>query len=147
MIDYCIREAEISDIEAIVRLENQYGDEVYSSNLIESTFDYDYYHTYVILVDNKVIGYISATIILDECNLLKIIIDKEYRKNGFGRELLGFLVDRCKSLSVNRIFLEVRKDNDVAKMFYENFGFRKESERPGYYDGVDAEIFWYYIND
>ena len=68
-------------------------------------------------------------------------------KKGFGKILLNHLIDECKKKNANKIFLEVRKDNEIAKMFYKNFGFRKESERIGYYDGVDAEIFWYYIND
>ena len=147
MSKYQIREALIDDLLDIVRLEKQYAIDEYSSDLIASTFNYDYYHTYVILIDNKIVGYVSATIILDECNLIKIIIDTSYRKKGFGKLLLNYLLTVCKKNNVSKIFLEVRKDNDAAKMFYKDFGFIKESERPGYYDGIDAEIFWYYIND
>lgn len=142
-----IRPANIADCDDIFNLENQYGVDIYSIESIRSTFDYDYYHTYVILFCNKVIGYISATIILDECNLIKIIIDRDYRKNGYGKLLLNHLIAECKKLGVDKIFLEVRSDNDVAKNFYRSLGFRFDSIRKGYYDGIDAEIFWYYIND
>jgi len=147
MTNYQICKASVEYLEDILNLENQYGKEVYSKNSIISMFNYDYYHTYIMLIDNKVIGYVSATIIVDECNLLKIIVDKNYQNNGYGKILLKYLVDICKSNAVDKIFLEVRKDNVIAKSFYQNFGFKKESERIGYYDGVDAEIFWYYIND
>ena len=147
MNDYIIRLATKDDCLDIERLEKDYGVDVYSMSSILSTFDYDYYHNYVILIDNKVIGYISATIICDECNLIKIIIDKNYRKNGYGRVLLNSLIEKCKENKVNKIFLEVRSDNGVAKKFYQALGFRLESIRSGYYDGVDAEILWYYIND
>ena len=136
--DYCLD---------IVRLENQYGVDTYSLESIMSTFDYDYYHNYVILIDNKVIGYISATIIYDECNLIKIIVDNDYRNNGYGKLLLNYLIDTCREKKVDKIFLEVRSDTDVAKAFYKTLGFELENIRRGYYDGVDAEIFWYYIND
>ena len=142
-----IRLATRDDCDAMVRLENQYGLDVYSKESINSTFDYDYYHNFVILLDNKVIGYISATIILDECNLIKIIIDSEYRKCGYGRKLLDRLIDKCKECGVTKIFLEVRSDNLVAKAFYKSMGFVTESIRLKYYDGIDAEILWYYIND
>lgn len=147
MTKYQICKASIEYLEDIFRLECQYGKEVFSKESISSMFNYDYYHTYVMLIDNKVIGYISATIIIDECNLLKIIIDDKYRKNGYGKILLKYLIEICKNNSVDKIYLEVRKDNLIAKNFYMSFGFKKESERPGYYDGIDAEIFWYYIND
>lgn len=147
MINYQICEANIDNLNDICRLENQYGKEVYSRESITSMFEYDYYYTYVMLIDNKVIGYISATIIVDECNLLKVIVDKEYRKNGYGKLLLKYLIDICNKNGVDKIYLEVRTDNIIAKNFYKSFGFKKESVRPGYYNGVDAEIFWYYIND
>jgi ribosomal-protein-alanine N-acetyltransferase len=147
MTNISVRIATANDCDDIFSLEEQYGEDVYSKDSIISTFNYDYYYTYLILEDNKVIGYISATIILDECNLLKIIVDKNYRKKGYAKILLNCLIDECKKKNIDKIFLEVRKDNDVAKMFYKSCGFKKESERLGYYNGVDAEIFWYYIND
>ena len=90
---------------------------------------------------------VSATIIIDECNLLKIIVDNNYKKSGIGSQLLKCLISKCVECDTKKIYLEVRKDNLIAKSFYEKHGFQKESERIGYYDGVDAEIFWYYIND
>lgn len=142
-----IRLATKDDCIEIMRLENQYGIDVYSMESIMSTFDFDYYHNYVILKGNNVIGYISATIIFDECNLLKIIIDKNYRHKGYGKILLNHLIDYCRKNNVYKIFLEVRSDNNIAKSFYKSLGFQLESSRLGYYNGVDAEIFWYYIND
>jgi len=147
MIDFYIRESSCEDVDEILALEQQYGIDVYSRESIISTFNYDYYYTFVIVNDNKVIGYISATIIFDECNLLKIIVDQQYRGKGYGKLLVQKLIDICKEKFVNKIYLEVRKDNEVAKSFYSKLGFMKETERSGYYDGVDAEIFGYYIND
>ena len=147
MSNVCIRIATKDDCDSILRLENQYGIDVYSESGILSMFDYDYYYVYVLELDNKVIGYISATIIIDECNLIKIIIDNNYRKYGYGKMLLDYLINKCKEKCIDKIYLEVREDNNIAKSFYQKNGFKKESVRTGYYDGVDAEIFWYYIND
>ena len=80
MTNCIIREATVDDLESIYQLEEQYGIDIYSKDSIISTFNYDYYYTYLMLIDNKVIGYISASIIFDECNLIKIIIDKNCRK-------------------------------------------------------------------
>ena len=147
MSNVCIRIATKDDCDSILRLENQYGIDVYSESSILSMFNYDYYYVYVLELDNKVIGYISATIIIDECNLIKIIVDNDYRKCGYGKMLLEYLIDKCKEMSIGKIYLEVREDNGVAKSFYQKNRFKRESIRPEYYDGVDAEIFWYYVND
>ena len=97
MSNVCIRIATKDDCDSILRLENQYGIDVYSEASILSMFNYDYYYVYVLELDNKVIGYISATIIIDECNLIKIIIDNDYRKCGYGKMLLDYLIDKCRN--------------------------------------------------
>ena len=148
MNNFKIREAKIDDVEDICKLEEQYTIDMYTIDSIKSTFQQDYFHTFVGIKDNKIIGYVSATFIFEECNLIKIIVDKNFRHQGYGELLVNFLIHQCKKNGVNKIFLEVRNDNIIAKSFYSKIGFEKESVRKRYYhDGVDAEIFWYYIND
>lgn len=147
MSSFCIREANKNDIETLLKLEESFGSEAYSRDMILDSFDNGYYYNYVIEVDNLIIGYISYTIIFDECNLLKIVIDDNYRMSGYGKKLFESMVLKCKEKEVDKIFLEVRTDNITAKKFYQKIGFVKESIRAGYYNGIDAEILWYYIND
>ena len=61
---------------------------------------------------------------------------------GVGRALMLVLLDRAAERSAERIFLEVRADNDVAKALYASLGFEEIAVRPHYYqpEGIDAVI-------
>ena len=97
-------------------------------------------------VDQDIVGYISASIIFDECNLIKIVVDSNHRSKGYGKLLVDYLIKYCLSHQVKKIYLEVRADNFVAQKLYNKMGFRKESVRKSYYDNsVDALIYWYYL--
>ena len=148
MSNLYIREATLLDIQSLYDLECQCDHDVYSLNLIRDSIEDNYTRNLLLIKDESVIGYVSATIIFDECNLLKIVVDKTYRGNGYAKYLLQELVNICKFNNSNKIFLEVRNDNFSAIKLYEKFGFEKTNVRKNYYsNGVDALIYWYYIND
>lgn len=139
------RFANKSDIDEISILENSYPYEVYSKVELNSMFNFDYYTFLVAIDDDKIIGYICSTIVYDNCDLLKIIVNKDYRKQGIGKLLLLKLIEVCKEKDVENITLEVRDDNKTAISFYENNGFEQLGERKGYYNGKDAKIYRLHI--
>jgi len=141
-----IRKMCLSDIESVGKLENQYGKEIYSLDALKKIFEYDYYYNLVLEIDDKIVGYIMTTIICDECEILKIIVDEKYRRQGLGELLLQNLIDYCKQNSVSKIFLEVRSQNCVAKKLYQKIGFEKTGIRDNYYGDDVAEIYWYQLN-
>lgn len=57
-----------------------------------------------------------------------IAIHEEFRRQGFGRRLIRECFDRMKSSGMDRVRLEVRKDNNGAIAFYESEGLAFESE-------------------
>ena len=141
-----IRKMCLSDIESVGKLENQYGKEIYSLDALKKIFEYDYYYNLVLEIDDKIVGYIMTTIICDECEILKIIVDEKFRRQGLGELLLQNLIDYCKQISVSKIFLEVRSQNCVAKKLYQKIGFEKTGIRDNYYGDDVAEIYWYQLN-
>jgi len=63
----------------------------------------------------------------------------KYRRRGVGRLLLCTALKALMQGCVNRVFLEVRADNQVAISLYESVGFRFYAYLPRYYsDGSDA---------
>ncbi len=145
MDEIVIGEANSCDIPMIANLEKSYPYEVYSESEISKMLDLDYYQILVAKKDEQIIGYICATIIFDECNILKIIVDEKYRRMGVGNKLMDALINRCLSKLVKSIYLEVRDDNTKAISFYEKNGFLFECIRRGYYNGLDAKIFRKYL--
>lgn len=136
-----IEKANINDVLEISKLENNYPYEKYSLSQIEDMFNYDYYTIFKCLINGKIEGYICATILFEECNLLKIIVNSNYRRHGLGSRLINTLIEYCKNENVSSVYLEVRENNNIAISFYENIGFELETVRKGYYDGIDAKIY------
>ena len=143
-----IRVATVNDIADIYNLEKQYPIDMYSMDIIESSLSGDYYKNLVITFNDKVVGYISITIIFEECNLVKIIIDEAYRNRGYATRLINHIISDARLCGVQKIFLEVRADNYPAQNLYKKIGFKKTNTREKYYaDGEDADIYWYFLDD
>lgn len=71
-----------------------------------------------------------------------IAVDPAARGLGLGRALMLVLLQYAEERRAERIFLEVRADNDVAKALYESLGFEEIAVRPQYYqpEGIDAIV-------
>ena len=141
MTNLIIRNASLDDIEEIINLENSFPSEIYSKEEIIKMVGLDYYQFLVAEIDKKVVGYLCATIIFDNCDILKIIVNQDFQRNGIGRELVLALKKICKGLNVKKIQLEVSVENIKAISFYENLGFKYVYLRQQYYNGIDAKIY------
>jgi ribosomal-protein-alanine N-acetyltransferase len=89
--------------------------------------------------DGTVAGYLCATLLLDEAEILDVAVRSDLRGRGVGRLLLDHAVELCRINRVNYIHLEVRRSNQAAIVLYERFGFLRTGERRRYYEnGEDA---------
>lgn len=90
----------------------------------------------ILKVDNKIIGMVSllytiSTALGDRVAILEdMIISKEYRNSGFGKELLAEAIRFSKLKGCRRLTLLTDFDNDVAIKFYKGFGFSKSAMIP-----------------
>jgi len=88
---------------------------------------------WVLLHNEKIIGYALMMMVLDEAHLLNLSISKPYQKQGLGRLLLEHMISIAQALSAANMFLEVRASNISAIALYENIGFNEMAVRRGYY--------------
>ena len=92
-----------------------------------------------ILLSNLVIGICVIHVVLDEAQINFFVVDKKYRKRGYGSYLMRYLIRHCKKLNVNKLLLEVSNINLTAEKFYNRFDFSTVGIRRNYYkDGSDA---------
>ena len=138
--------AELSDAEKVYNLDSTEKDS-YSLDTISSMLSSDNAYTMIVEDDAKVIGYISFSIAIDEAELIKIVVDNGYRRQGIAADLIKDSIDELKNRGVKIIFLEVRVDNTPAKKLYEKTGFIKYYTREKYYNGIDAELYRLKLND
>ena len=93
---------------------------------------------WVLLRDQKIIGYALLMLVLDEAHLLNLSIAKAYQKQGLGRCLLQHMIDLAKDQQAANVFLEVRVSNGSAIALYENMGFNEMAIRRNYYPAANG---------
>ena len=89
---------------------------------------------FVIEEQDTVIGFIHFMVFADYIDIVDIVVDKNYRNQGFGTKLLKSL----DQFNIKEIVLEVKETNVTAINFYLKNGFAKVGIRKGYYNGVDG---------
>lgn len=93
---------------------------------------------WVLCVGQSIAGYGILSTGAGEAHLLNLCVGPEYRGRGLGRHLLARLLDIAKWDRAERVFLEVRPSNPLAKTLYESAGFRQIGLRPRYYPARDG---------
>lgn len=68
---------------------------------------------------------------LSHVGILSILVDKEYRNRGFGKELLRSAIKASRN-KFEILHLRVFESNKIAKKLYANFGFRSFGIAPGF---------------
>jgi len=92
-----------------------------------------------LLIANLVIGICVFQVVLDEAQINYFVVNKKFRKKGFGSFLMRYLVKKCEKLNLNKLLLEVSLSNVTAESFYSHFDFSTVGIRKNYYkDGSHA---------
>ena len=101
-------------------------------------------HYIVALVENKVVGYAGMWVIVDEAHITNVAVHTDYRGQRIGFALMQQMLVRAALRGANRMTLEVRGTNVIAKRLYSQMGFKEAGVRKGYYDDTkdDAIIMW-----
>ena len=146
MSNFLIRQGKSIDSEKVYFLDSTEKDS-YSLDTINSMLSADNSLTLVVEDVDKVIGYINFSIAIDEAELIKIVVDSNYRRCGIAKSLIDRAVETLKEQGIKIIFLEVRVDNVPAKNLYEKSGFIKYFTREKYYNGIDADLYRLKLND
>lgn len=92
--------------------------------------------------NQRVVGYASLWLLLDESHLTSIAVREDCRQQGIGELLLICIIDLSVQLNAQVVTLEVRVSNLSAQALYEKYGFAKVGIRRRYYsdNGEDALI-------
>lgn len=104
----------------------------YDSNPYERMFCYK--------KNNKIIAFISYSIIYERAELNYIVVDEEYRRKGIAQKLLDFVLADLKNNMVENFSLEVNVNNKNAISFYLKNGFEIKTVRSNYYKDSDAYL-------
>ena len=92
-----------------------------------------------LLIENLVIGICVFQVVIDEAQINYFVVNKKFRKKGFGSYFMSYLIKKCEKLNLKKLLLEVSQSNVTAEKFYSRFGFSTVGIRKNYYkDGSHA---------
>jgi ribosomal-protein-alanine N-acetyltransferase len=92
----------------------------------------------------RAVGFCSFWRVLDELHINNLAVLPEIRRQGVGKRLLEFVLEKGVELGAKRATLEVRRSNNAARVLYERFGFTVAGVRAAYYSKPveDALVLW-----
>jgi [ribosomal protein S18]-alanine N-acetyltransferase len=81
----------------------------------------------------QVLGCFLAQVVLHEAELLALVVDESFRRQGVGGRLLRDGLEVLTHAGVEEVHLEVRGENRPAMALYQANGFESVGLRKGYY--------------
>ncbi|MBS3970323.1 MAG: ribosomal protein S18-alanine N-acetyltransferase [Clostridia bacterium] len=140
-----IRKMMFHDIDQVLEVERLSFPSPWSRNAFEAELhDNLFAHYFVAEQDETIVGYAGMWMVLDEAHVTNIAVHPAFRGLNYGKRLTQELIIQAFKLGANRITLEVRVSNLVARNLYKGLGFREVGVRKGYYsdNNEDAIIMW-----
>ena len=103
------------------------------SQILDSQYDdvYGYY------IDNKLVGFIHITKLYETMDIVNVVVDGDYRKQGIATKLIDYVIGLFND--VENVMLEVNENNIAAISLYKKSKFEVISQRNNYY-GSDAAL-------
>lgn len=141
MLDLVIRQGTLSDVQAIMALEQGSIEHPWESKAIETLITDSNKTCLIAELDGTIAAYVGAESVLDESNIGNIVTHKDFRGRGIATRLFDALLKELKEQGIAKVFLEVEHDNAPAIALYEKSGFTKYGHRRDYYGpGKDAVL-------
>lgn len=81
----------------------------------------------LIRANNKYVGYGQIILTNNEPYIVNVGILNEFRHDGLGNILMKALINRCKHLKYDKVYIRCYKDNEVALKLYKQLGFKEET--------------------
>tara|TARA_B100001057_G_C22477694_1_gene805188 strand:+ start:128 stop:619 length:492 start_codon:yes stop_codon:yes gene_type:complete len=85
-------------------------------------------------------GYLLATIVVDEAEILSLAVSADHQKCGRGARLLRHFLDYIAHQGVKSVLLEVAADNLSALTLYHRHGFAEFGRRLSYFKSSDGDF-------
>ena len=125
---------DINDLEEAYEIEVSTNPSPWSFDSFKSSFEVGH-QGLVCKEGGKILGFLIFSAIRPEAHLLSIAVTETQQTKGMGSLLLKSMINQCKAMGINQVFLEVRVSNEKAIAFYHKYGFKKNAIRDKYYSG------------
>lgn len=136
-----IRPARPDDLPALLGIETACFADPWAVDTLREALQDEKTIVLVATVGAQVCGYGVAWTVFDEGDLTRLAVAPMAQRMRLGALLTQALLGACAQQGAQKVFLEVRADNDGARRLYEQQGFKQVGLRRNYYsDGADAIV-------
>jgi ribosomal-protein-alanine acetyltransferase len=97
--------------------------------------------------DDEIVGYLAIQFVGEDIEILGLGVLEDYRGKGYASDMLFAMMNHLKQYNYNKVFLEVRDSNNVAKNLYSKFNFNRSGTRLNYYKDENAALYEMSINN
>lgn len=135
-----IRKIEEKDLENLLNLSKSvFKDESWNEKQFADAIKQNF--CIGVFAENELVCFLLAENLIDDFNILLIGTRDDFKNKGLASSLLKELENECKKEGLNKIWLEVKDSNLIAKNFYFKHNFKELYIRKKYYsNGDDACI-------
>ncbi len=126
------------DIEAVLHIESLCYDFPWSRHLFEGCLRQDNYSLSVLEHQGSVKGYMVASQVHGEGQLLNICTHPDCQRLGYASKLLAQVVEHFRRRDVEQLLLEVRVSNTAAIALYKELAFKEVGHRKDYYPSKEG---------
>lgn len=127
-----IRTLTADDLPQIVLIEQQVQLFPWSQLQFEDALAAGYW-AYVIEFKKEIKAYALMMFGVDDAEILTIAVVQSVQRQGLGRQLLVYMVERAQQLGMQRLLLEVAEPNQAALRLYLSQDFSEIGRRKNYY--------------
>lgn len=130
--DNGIRPMKAADLDEVMDVENSLYDFPWTKGIFYDCMQVGY-SCWVYQEDELIISYGVMSAGAGEAHILTLCVHPDVQRNGYGRMLLGHMLEAAKAHKAETMLLEVRTSNRAAINLYQNSGFSEVGIRAGYY--------------
>ncbi len=118
---------------SILELEAAWGERAWPRRAIEAELELHDAWLAAVVDEAGAQAWMSARIVLDESELLRVAVHPRHGRRGHGRALVEAWLEAAGVAGCSRVHLEVAAANTAARSLYRALGFTVVGRRPGYY--------------
>ncbi len=131
-MDTYFKSIEDEDLDAIVAIEQDSHIHPWSKSVFRDCLRVSYICD-VLMSGDSIVVYGVMSIAAGEAHVFNVCVSGEFRRQGYGEEMMQHLLEIARNKKAETAFLEVRPSNEVAISLYEKLGFVVVGRRKNYY--------------
>jgi len=129
----------------VATLEQESSPDPWSERLFLEELAVPQNRSWVIIGNTGTVAFLISRFLGHEAEILRLAVTSQLRRQGLGRSLVDHALADLTHEGAQKIFLEVRTSNLIARQFYTHLGFVIEGLRRNYYKNPNEDaivMYW-----